>query len=526
MLAFDGRDVPGWVVRRLASSPAAGFTLFRAPNVESPDQVRALTDGLQAAARQRDRAAPPLLIAIDQEGGQLNALGDGSTLFAGNMALGAVGDEALAGRVGAAIGRELAAVGVNVDYAPDLDLATNPANPGLGIRSFGDDPVAAARLASAFVRGLRSEGVAATAKHFPGKGDVGFDTHYRLASVASDRERLDSVELAPFRATIAAGVELVMSGHFAVPALSEDPELPSTLSRAIMDRLLRRELGFRGVTITDALDMRALAQGSLQIVEVIAAIRAEVDLLLATPDRAAQRRIEAGLVRAASRGLFDAASLRRSATRITRLRRRLRRRRRPDLAVLRSAEHLALARELAERSVTLVRDEDGLLPVDPAAHRRVLAVMPAPRDLTPADTSSFVEPGLAAALAAVLPGVEGIVTGHPPTDAEVAAVRERARSADLVVVGTINASFDPAQVALVEAVVATGRPVVTVALRAPFDLGSYPAARCHLATYSIHRESLAVLAQVLVGRRVPVGRLPMGIPGLLPRGHAAAVARS
>jgi beta-N-acetylhexosaminidase len=526
MLAFEGRDVTRWVARRLASAPAAGFTLFRAPNVASPTQVRELTAGLQAAAARRDPTAPPLLIAIDQEGGQLNALGAGSTEFAGNMALGAAGDPTLAERVGAAIGRELAAVGINVDYAPDLDLATNPANPGLGIRSFGDDPLAAGALAAAFVGGLRSEGVAATAKHFPGKGDVGLDTHYGLATIASGRDRLESVELTPFRAAIAAGAELVMSGHFAVPALSGDPALPATLSRAVMDHLLRRDLGFRGVTISDALDMRALAQGSLQIVEVIAAVRAGVDLLLATPDRTAQRRIEAGLVRAANRGLFDPAALAWSARRVARLRRRLGRIRRPDLAVLRSAAHLALATELAERSVTLVRDDVGLLPIDPASVRRVLAIMPTPRDLTPADTSSTVAPGLAGALRVVLPGVEEVVTGHPPSKAEIAAVRDRAGAADLVVVGTINASFDRSQVALVEAVEATCRRVVTVALRAPFDLASYPAAMTHLATYSIHRESLVALADVLVGRRRPSGRLPVAIPGVVPRGHGLTVGRS
>jgi beta-N-acetylhexosaminidase len=173
--------------------------------------------------------------------------------------------------------------------------------------------------------------------------------------------------------------------------------------------------------------------------------------------------------------------------------------------------------------VTIVRDDARLLPLDPARVRRALAVMPRPRDLTPADTSSYVEPGLAAALRAVLPAVEEVVTGHPPSEADIVAVADRARVADLVVVGTINASFDPAQASLVEAVLATGRPVVTVALRAPFDLASYPAAATHLATYSILPESLAVLADIVVGRRQPFGHLPVAIPGLHPRGHAVGL---
>src|SRR5262245_40004846 len=164
MLAFNGTTVPAWLQARLAEAPAAGFTLFRAPNTRTPAQVRRLTAGLQRGGRARKgaEADPPLLIPTEQEGGQLLALGNGFTPFAGPMAIGATGDADLAERVGRAIGRELRAVGVNVDYAPVLDVASNPANPSLGIRSFGDDPAAVARLATAWLRGLGSAGVAGT----------------------------------------------------------------------------------------------------------------------------------------------------------------------------------------------------------------------------------------------------------------------------------------------------------------------------------------------------------------------------
>jgi beta-N-acetylhexosaminidase len=404
-----------------------------------------------------------------------------------------------------------------------VDVATNPANPAIGIRSFGDDPAAVAALAAALVRGVRSAGVAATAKHFPGIGDVAVDSHHALGVVTHDRARLDAVELAPFRAVVKAGVDLVMSGHFSVPALSGRDGLPATLSRPVIDELLRRTIGFRGVSITDALDMRALSQGPDQVVDVIAAVAAGVDLLLCSPDANARRRIERALSRAAARSLFPPARLTASERRIARLRRRLGRAASKagglDLSVVGSAGHRALAREVAERSITLVRDQARLLPVRLDAGARVVAIMPGPRDLTPADTSSAIAPGLAAALRTAWPTavVEEVVTGQPPSAAEIAAVRDRVAGAGLVVVGTIDASRDPAQVALVEAVLATGAPTITIALRTPWDLAAYPRASVHLATYSILPDSLAALAGVLSGRLRPVGRLPVAAAPALDR---------
>ena len=434
MLAFEGERVPRWVERRLAAAPAAGVTLFRAFNVREPGQVRELAAAFQRAGATgtekraqgdgdsgADGAAGPtgpLLVAADQETGQLMALGDGATGFAGNMALGAVGDEDLAERVGTAIGREARAMGINVTYTPVLDLATEPGNAAMGIRSFGDDPAAVGRLGAAMIRGLQAAGVAATMKHFPGLGAVDQDTHHELAVVRSDRRTLDAGELVPFRAAIAAGAKLAMSAHVAVPALNDDPTLPATLSRTVMTGTLRDELGFAGVSISDALDMRALAQGAAQAVEVIAAIRAGDDLLLTTADATARRRIEATLLAAAARHLFEPADLDASRARLADLRRWLGGTTpQPDLDVIGSAAHVALSRELAERALTRTdRAPDGAEPapisVPPSA--RILAIMPEPADLTPADTSSLVAPGLGRALRTRFSSVEEVVVPGSP----------------------------------------------------------------------------------------------------------------
>ena len=517
MIAFAGSELPRSAARLITERGVAGVTLFRLHNVVDPPQIRRLTAAIQAA---RPAGAPPLLVAADQEGGQLVGMGDGTTPFAGAMALGAAGDTALAERVAAAMARELRALGVNVNYAPACDLASNPANPALGIRSFGDDPEAVGRLAAATVRGLQGEGVAATAKHFPGAGDTASDPHHELPLVQRTNTELADRELIPFRAALDAGVRMVMTGHFALPGMDHD--LPTSLSAAVLRDLLRGQLGFDGVTVTDALDMHALAQGSAQIVDAIAALRAGEDVLLGTVDDAALERLVEGLAQAQRRGLIDADDDAAASRRLGELRRWLGEYEQPPIDVIGCDDHQALAAELAQRSITLVRDDDRLLPLRPAADTRIAVVQSKPADLTPADTSATVRPTLASALRRRHAGVEEILLPATPGEADVAGLGERLASFDLVVLGTFSAHLQPAQAALAAAVLARGTPAVTVALRTPWDLLAYPSARAHVCSYGILPPSMEALAAALLGESPFVGRLPVAIAGLYPRGHGLA----
>jgi beta-N-acetylhexosaminidase len=241
---FEGPVVPDWVRRRL--SEGLGGVVLYAWNVESPEQLRALTDDLRS---ERD----DLLIAIDEEGGDVTRLeaATGSS-YPGNGALGVVDDVELTERVATSLGAELAAAGVNLDFAPVADVNTNPLNPVIGIRSFGADGEVVARHVDAFVRGLQRAGVAACAKHFPGHGDTSVDSHLALPVV----ESVEDVALEPFRAAISAGVQSIMTAHIVVRALGDSP---ATMSREILRHLLRDELGFRGLVVTDALEMRAIS---------------------------------------------------------------------------------------------------------------------------------------------------------------------------------------------------------------------------------------------------------------------------
>ncbi|MGH8913206.1 MAG: glycoside hydrolase family 3 protein [Acidimicrobiia bacterium] len=508
MLAFEGTEVPDWLRERLQESPPAGVTLFREWNMTSPQQVAELTSVLQ----ELNPSPLPLLIAADQEGGQLLGL-TGSTPFAGNMALGATADPDLAGRVAEAMGDELRAVGINVDYAPVADVASQADNPSLGVRSFGDDPVAVADFTRAMVQGLGRAGVCATAKHFPGKGEARVDPHYELPLLDLDRERLEAVELPPFRAAFEAGAQLLMMGHYVVPTLTGSDDLPISASERGIDGFVRAEMGYQGLVITDALDMGALDQGAAQVVDIITMMRGGTDLLLCMPDPALQERVRVAVERGASRGLIPDEALDRSRRRIQSLRQSIPASR-LDPSIVGGNE---LAHELARKSVTVIRNDQGLLPIRLGTGSRILCLEPKPTNVTPADTTALYPPLLADTLRRHHPDVTGIVYPHDPGPGDISAAAAQARHHDLIVVGTVTAT--PGQAELVRTLLADDNPVVSVALRTPYDLRHYPEAATHLCTYSGHEPSMIALADYMFQGPDRHGILPVAIPGLYPRGH-------
>jgi beta-N-acetylhexosaminidase len=300
-----------------------------------------------------------------------------------------------------------------------------------------------------------------------------------------------------------------MTAHVGLPSLTGRADLPATLSPDIMQGILRQEMGFKGLLISDALDMKAITQGAGQLIDVVAALRAGVDLLLLTGDPEVQERIYTGLKLAYSRGLLRDEHLEGTLQRLASLRTWLSGRSQPGLEVIGSAEHHRLSETVARRSITLVKDEASLLPLNLEADERIAAIMPRPADLTPADTSSYVEPALARSLRSFHPNVDEFIVPQQPSSVDIAALKARLDQYDLLVIGTTSAQMQPAQATMVNELLNLALPTVTVAMRTPYDITVFPQASTYVCTYSIQPVAMQALANALWGAGPFEGQLPV-----------------
>ena len=437
-IALPGPDVDD-ESRALLARGAGGVVLF-GRNITSGEQLARLTADLRRVAH------APLHIAIDHEGGHVARMGAPLTRFPSAMAIAATGSEDLAYSVARAAGEELVAFGIDVNLAPVLDVALDPRNPSVGVRSFGSSPELVARFGAAAVRGFRDAGVAATAKHFPGNGRTPIDPHVALPTVAGGLDRLRRSDLPPFRAAIDAGVEMVMVSHVAYDGLTDG--LPSTLSAAMMHELLRTELGFQGVVITDAMVMRALAdrhpipeactRSVAAGADVVVPLEVQTDVITAMEAAISSGRIPAGRVA----GALD---------RIGRLDRLRGARPAADYAALPDAGHLELAQTVAQRSLTLVAGAE-LLPLGPTTSVAVIEF--ASRRPSPVEEGSLGTASLAAALRRHMPRVaEVIVDGKGDLAAAERAAVDAAHAAEFVLFATRDAYMWPEEGALIARVV-------------------------------------------------------------------------
>ena len=467
--------------------------------------------------RMQRLAKLPLLAGGDFERGASMRLLD-TTEFPHAMAFGAAGDLALTRAWGAATAREARALGVHWVYAPVADVNNNPDNPIINIRSFGEDPAMVSKHVQAFIEGAHSDPasrVLVTAKHFPGHGDTATDSHIGLGVVDASRERLERVELAPFRAAIAAGVDSVMTAHLAVPAL-EAGKIPATTSPAILTGLLRGELGFKGIVSTDAMDMQGLTKLFPPGEAAVRSLLAGADLLLipADPDKAIQ-----GVVEAVNSGRISRARLDESVLRILEAKVRLgiqqtRYRNVERLAdSLNTPEDQTLAANAARAALTLVRNESGLLPVRKPAGACFYLL----------SGSRFSTQGrdLAAEIRRRVPGAR--VQLLDP-DLPVAGLSNAAQSASAceaaVVASWVTASAYRGNVALaggypafMETLSATSTPVAFVSFGNPYLLRTFPWVKAYLAAFSTTAPSEAAALDALLGQTKVRGRLPVSIPG-------------
>ncbi|MFC7491627.1 MULTISPECIES: glycoside hydrolase family 3 protein [unclassified Knoellia] len=522
-----GVDTPAQAIAKYQPGGVIYFTTRNNDdNIGDPAQVATLSNGLQAAALAQPRKIP-LQISVDQEGGALVArFGAPAVQMPGNMALGAGRSEADAFRSAEVIGKELAAVGVTQDYAPDADVNINPNNPVIGIRSIGSDPGLVSDLAAAQVRGFRAGGVSAVAKHFPGHGDTGVDSHYGLPAVTHTLEQIHEIDLPPFRAAIAAGVDSIMTAHVVMPAI--EPDVPATMSHKVLTGLLREELGYEGLIVTDALDMAGAAATYPADVAPVQALLAGADQLLVPPqmDTAynavlnavnsgalSEKRIDESVYRILlhkhQRGIFQDPMVDVAAA--------------PQ--IMGAPQHTADAQAITDRTTTLVKNDADLLPLA-AGPRRVLV----------AGWGVGTTQTMATALTARGATTQIRESGTTPSQTAINSAVAAAQTSDLVVVSTNNAyavsaatgqptAAAAAQTKLVKALLATGKPVVVAAMRNPYDVASFPEAPTVVDTFGYTAHQVESLVRVMFGEVNPVGKLPVSIPKadgsgvLFPFGH-------
>lgn len=472
-------------------------------------------------------AKVPLLVATDMETGPGMRLAGaytlphllpqgGGTVMPNAMAFGATRSDSLARAAGRVTAREARAVGVHVTFGPVLDVNSNPLNPIINVRSFGEDPALVARLGAAFVAGAQAGGLLTAGKHFPGHGDTEVDSHIGLPAIAADRARLDTLELVPFRAVIQAGAEALLTAHIAVVGVEGPNAPPASLSPRMSTRLLREELGFEGLVFTDALNMGAVTRRYGINQAAVEAVIAGADILLQPIDPGAAIDTVMEAVRA---GRITEERIDASVRRILRAKARagLHRQREVDPAAVERVvgvrEHTDLAQQVAERSITLARDRTGLVPLASTA-RRVLV-------LTFADGSDLLAGrAFTSALAGEGRRVDAVRLDERTSPAEYAALLARADSADVVIAtayvvpreyrGTVAAAAGFPE--FVQALATARKPVVAVSFGSPYLLGSFAAVPAYLLAWGGADVSQRAAARALLGQSPITGRLPVSIP--------------
>jgi beta-N-acetylhexosaminidase len=516
------------------TDPEEGSQLF----MSEPLEAAALTNRLQKDSKY------PLLIAADFERGLSMRL-EGATAFPAAMAFGATSDKELAREFGRISAQESRAIGVEWNWFPIADVNSNPANPIIDTRSFGEDPVLVSEMVAAYIEGARSEGLLTTAKHFPGHGDTDTDSHLTLARVPASMDRLNAVELVPFRGAIVAGVDSVMVGHLIVPAVEPDPNRPASVSSHVIKDLLQGQLGFKGLVVTDGMDMAGLthvftgSEAEISSEAAVAAVEAGEDMVILPGDLAGAYD---GLLAAVKKGEISEARIDESVLKILRMKASvgLNENRFVSLANVQDEvarpENVAIAESVADRAMTLVTDGGKLIPLQAQATAtagqpasRIVAVIFADRPRgsdggrafaselrkrAPGATVFFVDPSNSGyVFASVLAAVRDA--------GSVIAVAESVPNPQRTTQGRAggSASLDTGPMQLLNEMVKTaGAKTIVVAFGNPYTGGSIPGIQTYICTYSNTVVSASSLVRALFGEISIHGRLPVSIPNLAPRG--------
>jgi beta-N-acetylhexosaminidase len=508
LAGFAGTTITKDIEDLIVKYRIGGVILF-SRNITSIGQAAKLCGELQDL--RKSVSGTPLFIAIDQEGGVVQRIVEGLTVLPGNMAIGSVGVPDCAYAAGRITAVELGCIGVNVNFAPVVDISNNPDNPSTGVRSFGGDPDTVAELASQMITGFQGYGLIACAKHFPGKGNVSVDSHLDLPLNTSRRDALRSCELKPFAAAIAAQVDMIMTAHVMYPALTENEILPATLSRNIMTGLLRDELGFKGVLITDDMEMGAIAKYFTLEESVVKAVAAGVDIVMVCHTVSKQREALAALKKAVDEGAITRERIDESVARITALKKKITHtKKHPEVTGDTIPFHHLIAERIARDSITIQRNDTGGLPLYLNGHDRLLVIVPRYETLTQVEEKTGEDDIILEEFRIRHENVTVVHVGLSPSAKDYAVFRE-IRAYKKVVLFTYNAHLNGEQLAFARKLLSVRKDAVIAAVRNPYDLSKLPEAETTVATYGFRNCSLRALVEVLFGEIEAKGKMPVSL---------------
>ncbi len=507
-IGFDGTEAPPHIFEAIRRGQAGGIVLFRR-NILSAQQVGELTRSLQGQAH--EAGLPTLFIAIDQEGGTVRRLtGSDFIPLPSQMAMASANAPDLVERLLYLAGLEMAALGINQNYAPVLDVNVNPQNPVIGIRSFGEDPGDVARLGQHYIRGLQAAGILATAKHFPGHGDTHQDSHKTLPTVAHPRERLESVELVPFRAAVAADVSAIMTAHVVFPAI-EPTGLPATLSSRVLTELIREELNFSGMVVTDSMEMQAITEKFGTAPGAQMAVQAGADQVLVSHHQDQQQGAYQALLQGLAHGQIAQARIKDALYRVREAKDRLSQ---ANLQITEAQrkEAWTLAETLWLRAVA----GTGALKKLPIRDTLVLVTF-GDTEATEAEDSPTKRQShpLAEALGTQLK--RHLLLPRDPSPSHVTEVHAASRGHALLV-ALDRAALHPSQLTVLHRTWTEG-PTIALALSSPYDLRRLPVDALGLTAFDPSPEAMAALITVLRGDAPLMGRFPVSLEDPRPARH-------
>ena len=502
MYGIGGREIGPVAEAHISKRLIGGIVLYDR-NIQEPAQVLALTTSLQQLAAQNPRSIP-LFIAIDQEGGTVARFKKGATILPGNMALGATRSQAFATRAGELTAMELSAVGVNLNFAPVLDVNTNSINPVIGVRSYSETPELVSQLGTAYINSHQKNGVLATAKHFPGHGDASVDSHKKLPVIEHDKNRFDEIELRPFRDAIEADVAAIMSAHVLYPNL--DSEMPATLSNKILTRLLRQQLGYEGLIITDDLEMKAIEEQYEIGNAAVLAIQAGADIILIPWTFKKQQRVYSSIRQAVRTKIISTIRLNNSVRRILYYKSRyglFDKQKKilnspgsigADLAVVGNRQHRDVAQKIAIGSITVVKNTKNLLPMSAEPKKSVLLLSPS-RNFTNTYLKAHTD----------LTHITPIYIPREVNPQQLATQLLLSKPS-IIVAGIVNSD----QAKLINILSQkTDVPIVVISHASPYLLEQCPDVECAIAAYDSNYYSLLAAVEVLLGKKQASGKLPV-----------------